>query len=227
MLAAEEARRVGASARSGQAGSAGAGGRPIAGASGELPDRSPAVTALLKSHRVGTQAARSTARVGEGLRQRMGETDIEFAALIDDITGYQVGGILSGTVDRLNLLPHLDALRPGGHYVHVHTHPASSSLSDYDLAILLAHVEIRTMAVVGRDGTWYILSRVRGQPAIDPGEGRALWKARFVEIATPHNALIARGALREADALRLEVHQTMTRLAPEIGLRYDHLEPLR
>jgi hypothetical protein len=217
---------VGPSTRRNCVGSLRRGGRPIAGGSGTLPDRSPAVAALLRSHGASGQAARSTARIGDELRQRMGQTAIEFAALIDATTGEQVGEILRGSVDQVLLRPHLAALLPGRRYVHLHTHPASSSFSDDDLAILLDRVEI-TMVVVGRDATWYFLSKVRGQPTVDADTGRALWNIHFAEIATPDHALIAQGILSSSEALRHEVHETMKRLAPEIGLRYDHLEPLR
>ncbi len=217
---------MGASARSGRAGSPGGGGRPVAGGSGEPPDRSPAVAVLLRSHGASVQAARTTAQIGEDLRQRMGQTAIELAALIDATTGQQIGEVLRGSVDRVHLRPHLAALQPGRRYVHVHTHPASSSFSDDDLAILLDRVEIRAIVVVGRDATWYFLSKVRGRPTVDADTGRALWNIRFAEIARPDHALIAQGILPSSEALRREVHETMTRLAPEIGLRYDHLEPL-
>jgi hypothetical protein len=182
--------------------------QPIAGGSGEPPHYHLAVVALLRRHGVGTQAAGTTTRVGQSLRQRMGEADIELAALIDHATGTQVGAVLRGSVDRVNLRPHLEALQPGRRYVQVHTHPASSSFSDNDLLILLAYIEIRTMVVVGRDGTWYFLSKMRGRPTVDVEEGRARWQDRFAEIAEPHNQLIARGILSESEALNQELHET-------------------
>jgi hypothetical protein len=218
---------VGASLESGQAGGAGGSRAPIAGGSGEPPDRSPAVVALLRSHGSSVQAARNTAQIGKDLRQRMGQTAIEFAALIDATSGQQMGEVLLGSVNQVHLRPHLTALQPGRRYVHVHTHPASSSFSDDDLAILLHHVEVRTIVVVGRDDTWYFLSKLRGRTTVDADTGRALWNVCFAEIASPDHALIAQGVLSSSEALRREVHETMTSLAPEIGLRYDHLEPLR
>jgi hypothetical protein len=154
----------------------------------------------------------------------MGQQAIEHAALIDALTGEQVGNVLAGSEDRLDLRPHLDLLQPGRRYVHVHTHPAGSSFSDLDLTVLLAYVEIRTLVVVAQDGAWYFLSKVRGQPSADPGTGGALWNTCFALMAQPHHALIARGILSHDEALRDEVHETMIRLAPEIGLRYDWLE---
>jgi uncharacterized protein with PIN domain len=205
---------------------ASSGGHPIAGRSGEPADRSSAVVALLMSHGVSSRAARNTARIGEALRQRMAETRIEFAVLIDDASGDQVGETLSGIVDQVDLHSHMDAMQPGRRYLHVHTHPASSSFSDDDLTVLLAHVEMRTIVAVGSDGTWYFLSRVRGRPTVDPVVGTALWNVHFGEVAAADDLLIARGILSDSEALRREAHETLVRLAPEIGLRYDHLGPL-
>jgi hypothetical protein len=156
----------------------------------------------------------------------MGSLNGELAALIDAATGDQIGEVLAGSQDRLDLRPHLHLLQPGRRYLHVHTHPASSGFSDLDLTVLLAYVEIRTLVVVTQDGAWYFLSKVRGQPTADPTTGGALWDAYFAVTAQPHHDLIARGTLSRDEALRQEVHDTMIRLAPEIGLRYDWLEAL-
>ncbi len=83
------------------------------------------------------------------------------------------------------------------------------------------------MLVVGANGSWYLLSKRRGQPTVSAAEGVALWRIRYSEIAVTHDPLIEQRILSDAQALAREVHETMVRLAPEIGLRFDHLKRWR
>jgi hypothetical protein len=164
------------------------------------------------------------ARGGETLRRRTVQTGTEFAALIDAATGALVGPPLEGQEEHVDLAPQMAALRPGRRYLHLHTHPASSSFSDLDLRVFLRHPELRHMAVVGQDGSWYLASKQRGRPSASVAVGLARWSHWFDEIAASDDEQLARGRLTTAQALRRELHETMVRLAPEIGLRYDHLE---
>jgi hypothetical protein len=227
ILSADEVRRGVASARGGGGRSAGGGGRPVTSGGGEPPDRTPEVIALLRAHAVPAPDAPRIARAGGLLRRRTEQEGVEFAALFDLGHGSAVGAPLPGKETEIDLTPQMRLVRPGHRYLHLHTHPASSSFSDRDLRLLLGHPELRTVAVVGQDRTWYLLTKRRGQPMVSVEEGLARWRRQFRDVAQPDNALIAQGLLSEAEALVRELHETMVRLAPEIGLRYDRLEPLR
>jgi hypothetical protein len=79
------------------------------------------------------------------------------------------------------------------------------------------------MAVVGRDGSWYFLSKVRGQPTATPEDGAAAWLAVFRSLDAHYDELIAAGSLTPDDALRDQAHAVLVRVAPRLRLRYDHL----
>jgi hypothetical protein len=132
--------------------------------SSELPDRSPEVIALLRAHGVPSAAARLLARLGETLRRQTDQEGTEFAILVDLEDEQQAGHVLQGDEDRVPLTSHLRLLQPGRRYAHLHTHPWSTSFSDFDLAILLQNIPLRTIVVVGADGSWYLLSKLRGKP---------------------------------------------------------------
>jgi hypothetical protein len=189
--------------------------------------RSREVVALLHGHSVPARAAPRIAETGEDLRQRTAQTGIEYAALFEWETGTQVGTVLEGAEDRIILNPQTALLRPGRRYVQLHTHPGSSSLSPFDLAILLSHPELRLMAVVGQDSSWDVLSKRQGHPSVDPAQAFMAWRGEYTEVSEQYDLLVAGGVLSPAEALRRELHETMERLAPGLGLRYDHLEVLR
>jgi hypothetical protein len=185
------------------------------------------VVALLRGHGVPARAAPPIARAGERLQERTAQSGLEYAALFESDTGTQVGPVLEGQQDQVNLEYHTALLQPGRRYVHLHTHPGDSSFSHHDLAILLRYPELRTMGIVGLNGSWYLLSKRRGQPTAREQDGLDLWHVHYARAAEPNDKLVRLGILTEPQALRREVHETMTRLAPELGLRYDHLESLR
>jgi Cu/Zn superoxide dismutase len=99
-------------------------------------DRSLEALLLLRRHGRRLRTAQTVARLGEALRERTEQTGLEYAALVDDGTGEQVGEVLVGETSHVNLRPHLAALQPGRRYGHVHTHPGSTTFSDLDLGIL-------------------------------------------------------------------------------------------
>jgi hypothetical protein len=188
-------------------------------------NRSLAIVTLLRSHGLTPSAARGVAHVGEALHGQMGTADVEVAALLDAATGAQIGDVLIGQADQVRLQPHLAALRSGGRYVHVHTHPASGSFSDFDLTLLLGHPPIRCIVALGRDRTWYFLSKRRGQPTADPEDAYEEWGVQFTQVYARYDALVRSGALTETEALRAMTHAILSTLAPPLQLRYDRLEP--
>ena len=192
--------------------------------SGSPQDRSLEVLLLLRSHGLRLRAAQMVARLGEALRQRTEQTGLEYAALVDDGTGEQVGEVLEGETSHVNLRPHLTALQPGRRYAHVHTHPGSTTFSADDLSILLAHPPLRTPIVVGADGSWYFLSKLRGQPTANPEEGIAEWLDEFATLTLRYSGLVQSGVLTRAHALRRQAYEALGNIAPRLRLRYDRLE---
>jgi hypothetical protein len=154
----------------------------------------------------------------------MQATNVELAAVFDDATGERVGEVLRGHEDHVSVRSHIDALRPGHRYVQIHTHPASGSLSDVDLTLLLGNPPLRTMVVVGQDGTWYFVSKLRGEPTTDPEEAYDEWGALFEALYPRYQAAVEVGTLTEAEALRVMTNEILTTLAPALRLRYDRLE---
>jgi hypothetical protein len=188
-----------------------------------MRDLSAEVIALLRGHGIQHRAAQLTVRIGEALRQRTTEMGIEFGALVDDASGRQVGMILSGGVAHIDLGPHVRALEPRRRYLHLHTYPANSTLSDTDLATFLRHPELCTMAVVGRDGAWYVLSKLRGQPSLAEADGLEAWFEAFVALAPRYDAQIEVGLLTPDEALGRHTEETLVQIAPILRLRYDRL----
>ncbi len=223
VLGDEEVRRLVARERGG--GTIGGGRGPGHSGGGPTDAGRPEIIALLRAHGAPPEAAHRIARAGELLRKRSVRLGVEVAALLDLETGRPSGPSLEGTEAHVDLAPQLRGLQPGRRYLQLHTHPRNSSFSDDDLRILLRHPELRTMAVVGQTGGWYLLSKRRGRPTVTIEEATALWDIYYADAAEPNERLIAAGQLTPEAALAQEVHETMRRLAPEIGLRYDYLEP--
>ncbi len=89
-----------------------------------------------QEHGITEKAARTVIRLGEALRVRTLRSGVEFAAMVDAGTGTRVGRIIGGTSHQVDIGLHLDVLKPDRLYVHLHTHPASSSFSDLDASSL-------------------------------------------------------------------------------------------
>jgi len=83
--------------------------------------------------------AREIVQLGETLRNLTQTNSMEFAAMLDAERGTQIGAILGGVSQSVDIGPHLNAMRAERQYVHLHTHPANSSFSDTDVGVLLSY----------------------------------------------------------------------------------------
>jgi hypothetical protein len=184
----------------------------------------PELLALLRSHGLTAAVAARVARAGVILHRRSVQEGVEIGTTLDLATGRPVGPTLAGEHDSVNFTSQFATFRPGHRYLQLHTHPGNSSFSDHDLGMLLAHTTLRTLVVVAEDRHWYLLSKRGGQALAAAGHAQARWLRVFFEIARLDEPRIARGELTRQEALVNEVHETMARLAPELGLRYDDLE---
>ena len=133
--------------------------------------------------------------------------------MVDADSGARAGTVLSWAEGDVDIRPHLRLLRPDRQYVQFHTHPGSSSFSDADAAILVAWGLIRAVVVLGVDGAWYVLSRTAAQVATSEDVVGAYWRERNVV-----DAELAGWTLRERS------HAVWTRIADQLGLRYDRVQ---
>lgn len=184
------------------------------------------MVALLRGHGLRPRTAQAIGQLGEELRARTEQHGREFAALLAAGTGALVGPVVGGQPDEVPIGGQLQAMRAGRRYVHLHSHPApSAAFSDADVGTFVAYAYLRTVAVIGVDRTWYVLSKVPGRgPAL-----RAEVERRFTDevaaLAPKYARLIRSGPVSAAQAWRLHTHEVWERLAPRLGLRYDRLEP--
>jgi hypothetical protein len=138
-------------------------------------------------------------------------------------TGLPVGGVVQGTDTMTDIRPHLAAMQAGRRYVQVHTHPRSSALSAQD-AILFGSYPALGVSVVGLDGTWYVLSKPAGAALVPALVGQRY--RQEVAARTPaYQARVQAGELDPQAAWRDHTHQAWLATAPQVGLRYDRVEP--
>lgn len=133
-------------------------------------------------------------------------------------------GIVRGAESEITAV-HLSRMRGGREYLILHTHPSSAAFSQADAALFVPFPQLRVLAVIGADGTWYVLS-------IPPTRSRAelagLDQAVAAEFVALRLAYVARrdaGVITSAEALRMLLHQVWLNMAERLGVRYDRLEP--
>ncbi|HZR97432.1 MAG TPA: hypothetical protein VFE37_01925 [Chloroflexota bacterium] len=181
----------------------------------------PELLALLRAHGLSAAVAARVASVGAILHHRSLETGAEVGTTLDLATGRPIGPTLIGERDSVNFASQFAAFRPGRRYLQLHTHPGSSSFSAPDVGMLLNYPALRTLAVVGEDEHWYLLSKRAGPPTVSALEGVLRWYELWEGLATANAELITHGRLSEEAARVQEIHETMLRLAAELRLRYD------
>lgn len=183
------------------------------------------LTRLLREHGVGEEAARAVEHLGAELRVHARERDAEFAAMVDAETGAQVGEILSGGRSEVRIGPHLDAVVAGRQYVHLHTHPGSSSFSSTDATVFAQTTGLQVMAVVGADGTWYVLSRRAGAAPLHVQTLAVAYRSAIAALASRFQSLVRSGAMTPQAAWREHSHQAWQQVAGRLALHYDRGEP--
>ena len=180
--------------------------------------------ATLRRHRMSLATIRTVARLGHELRERTEQAGREFAALVEAGSGRQIGTILGGETTSADIELHLDAMRPDRPYVHLHTHPTSSSFSDLDASMLLTHAPLRAIVAIGGDGTWYVLSKSPGRRPASPARGMLAYREALYALLPKYQRLVQSGQLDDAAAWRQHTHEAWEQVAPALGLRYDRFE---
>ncbi|MGH2368874.1 MAG: hypothetical protein ACRDI2_11810 [Chloroflexota bacterium] len=154
---------------------------------------------------------------------RTRQSDREFAATYDMMTGAPVGNVVSGGAVDVDISDHIRAMAPGRRYVALHTHRTSTSFSDADALLLVANRAIRTIAVVGADGTWYLLSKVRGAGVAGANRLVQAFTSAAIALSRRYLALAQSGAVTPEEALRQFSHEIWQHIAPPLHLRYDRV----
>jgi len=166
---------------------------------------------VLKGHGVSGAA---TARAWDEARRLVSETrrrGIEHAVTLDAESGAPIGARLTGTRSSTDLRAYIARFQAGREYLQLHTHPGNTSFSANDLTVFVTQPGIRTMAVVGLDRAWHVVSRATEQVSMNR---RDTVDAFLTELAR----LEAAGA-----AFEQRPHRAMLRVSAQRGLRYDRL----
>lgn len=145
---------------------------------------SPFVNLLTAAFNVPRHTAEKIEEILEDIRKRTVEEGVEFAAMVDWASGNVTGKVLKGDQSWCDIGPHLDAMIEGRTYIHMHTHPASSSFSDADAALLAYYDKLKMMVVAGADGTKYVLLRT---DKVQKGESLRATKRQITEVYNEEN----------------------------------------
>jgi len=178
------------------------------------------LTAALRAHGAAA-ATEHIIRTGDVLRVLTRETSDEYLATFDVESGQAVGETVRGEGGEVDARSHLRALRPDRRYVSVHTHTRSTSFSVGDAIILTRTPALVAIAVVGVDGTWYLLSKQSAVGEADHLDVALAFTAALRALQPQFRDLLAAGAVSALQADRELLHTLWKVIAPPLGLRYD------
>lgn len=189
----------------------------------ELPPNGQSVKVhALARHGIDPAAMGAVVRAAEMVRRLTRTHDIEVAATVDAASSVEPAPIVLGTRRSVDVTLHLRALLPGHEYVMLHSHPDSESFSWRDAVWLVERPIVRVL-VVGRNGTWYILSRDPAGSLVTAREVSAAVQDEYDRLSPPGGLARPRGAVGRAARIREVSHRVWTHLAAGLGFRYDRL----
>ncbi len=196
-------------------------------ATGADPEDRALAGGPLGKHGFSRKVARAVEHLAEDLRQRTVASGTEYAGMIDADTGVKVGRIVKGGAASVSFPSHINVMVPGRRYVHIHTHPGSSSFSHQDVAQLYYHQgpirDFRSMFVIGEDGTAYVMSREVGAQVADPAVIEAAYIQERDRLRPKWEAEYRSGRMTAAAAWKEHTHEIWTNIADQLGLLYDRL----
>ncbi len=146
---------------------------------------------------------------------------------IDTKTGREVYSLVEGGKDFVEFPPELIRLlqqAQSNSIVSVHNHPSSSSFSAEDLSILAKFDSIRTMAVIGHDGTRYVMSSGSGQKP-DLSTIRDKLNTMVRKYYDHYNNLVQSGKMTPNEAWKEHSHRAVSDLAKELDWDYRRVMP--
>lgn len=188
---------------------------------GNNPPRTSKFISELIRHGVKQQTAEAIERMSEELRQRTQDKDVEFAAMFGLEDGVQIGRILGGVLDAVDITEHIHQMQPGNHYVHMHTHPRSSSFSAADVSILVRFERLSVIVVTGKDGTRYIMSK-SGNHVRNDQVVKSAYHNAIDALFSKYRQLVSDG-MDQHIAWKEHSHEAWTNIASMLGLVYTRI----
>lgn len=197
--------------------------RPFAGVvDGEAREEyKAAVQRLLLAHRIPVTTARKLQTMAESVQVQAMQTGLEYAFSLDIETGQMAGEICPGAATEVDITEQIAAMNDHARYVSLHTHGGSTAFSDVDVDLLLRNRLIVTIAAVGADGTWHLLSKLPGVKTADATIAVAGLQRSIVRLSPIYLALAESGAATREEALQQMLHTIWQLVARPLGLRYD------
>jgi hypothetical protein len=177
----------------------------------------------LVRHGVDSAAAGAVVRAADAVLRLTRRHDVEVAATVDADSGEEPAPVVLGARRSVDVRSHLAALAPGHQYVMLHSHPESDSFSWQDAVWLVARPAVRVLLVVGRDGSWYLLSRDPAGAPVGAQAVRDAVEAEYDRLCPPGDPARRRGMPGRAARRREISHQVWANLARQLGFRYDRL----
>jgi len=167
------------------------------------------------------QAATALALAGAVLATEARRLGVEVAAVFDRGTGRPIAPYRVGRAQEVDVTDLLETLAAGRDYVAIHTHRESTAFSDADVDLLLRTPAVQTIAAVGWDGTWHLLSKAPRSALAAPETAVTALQQALLRLVGPYRTrALAAGVSRE-EAARDALHRIWRLLAPALGLRYD------
>jgi hypothetical protein len=146
---------------------------------------------------------------------------------VDAKTGHEVYSIVEGGKDYVQFPPQLITFleqAKANSIVSIHNHPSSSSFSAEDLIILSRFDSIKTIAVIGHDGTRYVVSIGSGQTP-SPAEIKGTLNAMVKKYYNHYNSLVQSGKMAPGEAWKEHTHQAVSDLSKNFGWEYRRVMP--
>ena len=162
--------------------------------------------------------------LGRQLQQQTEREGTESAAIVDLRSGARIGDVVGGVSNRVNISGHLGAMQAGHEYVHLHTHPASTSFSDQDGGMLAAHAGLHLLAVIGLDGTWYLLGKRRDTEPAMAGDVLCAFRDEVLLLRPQYRVLVRSNAMTTEQAWRAMIDEVWQRVAAKLGLQYRRVD---
>ena len=184
------------------------------------------IAELLSRHGAQPAVATPLERTARSLRRRCEREGREFAAFFDAGTGERLAVDPGGHERQVDLGPFLRAMEPDRSYLGFHTHPTSTPFSDADGLALVLNAGIRSIIVLGVDGTWYAMSKSTSEAfGLDrAAEMLTRFRGNLGERAVYYLQRVRSGHMGDPEGLTAAMHEAWSATAPRFGLRYERLE---
>ncbi|WHY84639.1 hypothetical protein QNH39_18550 [Neobacillus novalis] len=107
--------------------------------------------------------------------------NIEYATLLNYQSGEILGRRLAGKYGEIKVQEHFDLMEKDKQYVHIHTHPDSSSFSPPDIKHLLDYHQLKNVIVIGKNGDLHLMGKIGVTNFHDSSRMAALFKKQLIE----------------------------------------------